>query len=228
MSQSISNFQYVGYLSDFLGTYHDIDMLTENYKCALSNYKNVSKKIKEYKQTFSFRNCILGWALLFGVLLLSFPLVLFCNVPLFSWFLFCAILSCVIIVISRIIYQKKVLPIHMKRLEGERNKARADGIAMYEALITHRTNLQALRDGIDERCSYPLSVYIMREAAKEGECSNIPQGVHYFNSRYKTLEESEEDASKSLKNNIDSEQTKAEQRQQFLDNLDETSRELFE
>lgn len=228
MSQTISNFQYVGYLSDFLGTYNDIDVLTEQYQVALNNYQNASKKLKEYQQTFSLRNCTIAWSMLFGIFLLSFPLVMFGKLTFMPWFLFCAILSCVIIVISRIIYQKKVLPIHTKRLEAERNKAKADGTALYEALIAHRTNLQALRDGIDERCSYPLSVYIMREAAKEGECANIPQGVHYFNSRYKTLEESTDASVQALKHSIDSEQAKADQRQQFLDTLDETSREFFE
>lgn len=229
MAQNITNFQYVGYLSDFLGTYNDIDALMEKYQNASSRLKQAAQKKDTYNQTFAWSNCALGWGIIAGALLVLFmPLVFLTKMSFLTLFVFCVILSCVIILISRAVYIKKVLPVHTSRLEAEINKAKTDGKAIYEALIAHRANLQAMKDGIDTKCAYPLSVYIMREAAKEGECSNIPQGVHYFTSRYKTLEEADDEESIKLKNSIDKEQDKAAQRQSFLDSLDETARELFE
>ena len=68
----------------------------------------------------------------------------------------------------------------------------------------------------------------MREAAKEGECSNIPQGIRYFKNRYRTLELSEDEASQTLKKRIDDEQERAVKRQAFLDALDESAQTLFQ
>ncbi len=225
---TITNFQYVGYLSDVLGIYNDIDTLTARYHAAKANFDGAKSAMKEYQSTFSFKNCILGWTLIFAGLMLTFPLLFIPGVKFGVWITFCALISCVIILLSKIIYQTKVLPLHRANLNIEIEKARRAYNASYESLVTHRHNLNEMREGIEEPCSYPLSLYIMCEAAKEGQCSNIPQGIRYFTNRYKTLEKANDEAFTALKANIDREQEKAKERQGFLDNLDETARTLFE
>lgn len=228
MANNISNFQYVGYLSDFLATYNDIDLLTAQYDCAKANFDNANKAIAEYKNTFSFRNCLIGFCIVFPCTLLTFPLALLLKMPVLLWIAFCALLASVIIVVSKIIYAKKVFPAHNTYLQDQRARAEQAYRDSYEKLIARRSNLCDLRGGIDEQCSYPLSIYLMREAAKEGECANIPQGVRYFKNRYKTLETATEESSQTLKRRIDAEQHRAEQRQAFLDNLDESAQTLFQ
>jgi hypothetical protein len=228
MTREMSNFQYVGYLSDFLSIYNEIDTLTQQYECAKKNYDNAQAALLDYKHTFSFVNCLYGFVFVFLCSLITFPLLFIPHVTIISWLLFCAILSCVIIVVSKFIYHKKVLPIHKSNINKATRAAEREYRKAYEALLAQRSNLQRMREGIHEKCVYPLSVYIMREAAKEGSCSNIPQGVNYFLNRYKTLETAEDEASVALKQNIDNEQSKATERQAFLENLDESAQSLFQ
>ena len=225
---NISNFQYVGYLSDFLATYNDIDMLTAEYNYAKANFDNANRVLEEYQQTFSWKNCCFGWILIFACLCLTFPIAILLSMPFWLWIIICAILASVIIVVSRIIYYKQVMPIHKSFLMNERTRAERIYKRSYESLIAHRSNLQDLRGDIDEQCSYPLSIFLMREAAKEGECSNIPQGIRYFKNRYKTLETASDESSQALKQRIDNEQYLAEQRQQFLETLDDSAQTLFQ
>ena len=228
MANAVSNFQYVGYLSDFLATYNDIDILTAQYECAKANYDNAQKALKNYQSTFSFRNCVLAWLVVFGCLLLTFPILFLPHTNIFVWLGFCAIIASVIIVMSRIIYHKKVLPVHRSVLQDELTRAEQAYRLSYETLVTRRSNLQDLRGELETQCTYPLSIYLMREAAKEGECSNIPQGIRYFKNRYRTLELAEDEASQTLKKRIDDEQERAVKRQAFLDALDESAQTLFQ
>jgi hypothetical protein len=228
MANAVSNFHYVGYLSDFLATYNDIDILTAQYECAKANYDNAQKALKEYQSTFSLKNCVLGWLLSFGCLLLTFPLLFLPNTNIIVWLAFCAILASVIIVMSKLIYNKKVLPVHRSTLQDELQRAEQVYRISYETLVARRSNLKELRGELETQCTYPLSIYLMREAAKEGECSNIPQGIRYFKNRYRTLELAEDEASQTLKKRIDDEQERAVKRQAFLDALDESAQTLFQ
>jgi hypothetical protein len=228
MRGNISNFQYVGYLSDFLATYNDIDVFTAQYNCAKENFDTAKQKLQEYNDTFSMKNCLLGWALIFGVLLLTFPVLFLPHTNVFVWLTLCAIIASVIIVVSKVVYTKKVLPIHRSILNDELNRAKESYGFAYEALIARRSNLNDLKGEIDEKCSQPLSIYLMREAAKEGECSNIPQGIRYYKSRYKTLESATDESSVNLKKRIDEAQSRAEARKVFLDGLDESAQTLFQ
>lgn len=228
MTGEMSNFQYVGYLSDFLSIYNEIDILTRQYECAKKNYDNAQSALKDYKNTFSFINCLYGLAFVFLCSLITFPILFIPYVTISSWLFFCAIISCVIIVVSKFIYHKKVLPLHKSNIQRATRVAEREYRKAYEALLTQRSNLQRMREGINEKCAYPLSVYIMREAAKEGACSNIPQGMNYFLNRYKTLEEAKDEASLALKQSIDKEQDKAMERQSFLETLDESAQSLFQ
>lgn len=229
MAQAVSNFQYVGYLSDVLQTYNDIDVLTAQFNCAKANYDNAKTALEEYENTFCLKNCILAWSMVFGaMLLLTCPLLLVPRSNWIVWLVFCAMIASVIIVVSKIIYQKKVFPVHRSFLEDERNRAETIYKKSYESLVARRANLQDLREGIEEQCTYPLSIYMMREAAKEGECSNIPQGIRYFKNRYKTLEIATEESSIHLKARIDNEHEKSKSRQDFLNNLDESAQTLFQ
>jgi hypothetical protein len=229
MAQAVSNFQYVGYLSDVLQTYNDIDVLTAQFNCAKTNYDNAQAALDEYKNTFCLKNCVLAWCMMMGVLLLlTCPFLFLPRTSIIAWLVFCALIASVIIVVSKLIYQKKVFPAHKSFLEDERNRAEVIYKKSYESLVARRANLQDLREGIEEQCTYPLSVYMMREAAKEGECSNIPQGIRYFKNRYKTLETATEESSISLKARIDNEQDKYKARQDFLVNLDEKAQTLFQ
>ena len=228
MAGEMSNFQYVGYLSDFLSIYNEIDALTAQYECAKKNYDNAQAALKEYSHTFSFINCLYGFCFVFLCSLITFPLLFISHITVPAWLIFCATLSCVIIVVSKFIYHKKVLPVHKSNIQKATRVAEREYRKAYEALLTQRSNLQRMREGLHERCTSPLSVYIMREAAKEGACSNIPQGVKYFLNRYKTLEEAEDDASLTLKQSIDKEQDKAIKQQSFLENIDESAKLLFQ
>jgi hypothetical protein len=67
----------------------------------------------------------------------------------------------------------------------------------------------------------------MLSAAKEGLCSNIPQGVVYFLSRYQVLSESELEADVELKSRIDAEKTRTQRLDTFLDALDEDAAFLY-
>ncbi len=228
MANAVSNFQYVGYLSDFLATYNDIDILTAQYNCAKANYDNAKRKLAEYQNTFSFKNCLIGWGMIFGVLLLTFPILFLPHTNFMVWLAFCAIIASVIIVMSKIIYNKKVLPVHRSTLQDELTRAEQVYRLSYETLVARRSNLKDLRGELDEQCTYPLSIYLMREAAKEGECSNIPQGIRYFKNRYRTLELSEEESAQALKKRIDEEQERAVIRQTFLNGLDDSAQTLFQ
>lgn len=227
MKQNISNFQYVGYLSDFLATYNDIDLLTDQYNCAKENFDNANKAIKEYEETFSLKNCCIAWLIVFPITLLTLPLTILLSCPIFLWVMFCAVITSVIIVMSKIIYSKKVFPIHQAFLLDERSRAEHIYQTSYEKLVACRSNLRDLCGDIDEQCSYPLSIYLMREAAKEGECANIPQGIRYFKNRYKTLEISSDESAQALKKRIDNEQQLASKRRDFLEKLDEDAQTLF-
>ena len=102
MANAVSNFQYVGYLSDFLATYNDIDILTAQYECAKANYDNAQKALKNYQSTFSFRNCLLAWLVVFGCLLLTFPILFLPHTNIFVWLGFCGIIASVIIVTANL------------------------------------------------------------------------------------------------------------------------------
>lgn len=223
-----TNFQYVGYLGDFLNTYNSIDELTESFQSTKQNYENAQKLLEEYENTFSVRNCIMGFLLLFIIFLLvtSIPVFLQIVNPLL-WLCFCAISSCVIIFLSRFMYNQKVLPTHRTTLQYELSRFQDTFEKVYNDLIAQRSNLHNMSEGIDEQCTYPLSIYIMREAAKEGECSNIPQGIRYFNSRYKTLETATDDFSCTLKESIDEEKQASDKRREFLEALDDIARSLY-
>jgi hypothetical protein len=228
MANAISNFQYVGYLSDFLAAYNDVDIHTAQYKCAKTNYDNATQKLQEYQNTFCFANCCIGWAVIFGVLLLTFPVLFLPHTNVLIWIAFCALFASVIIVMSKFIYNKKVLPVHRSNLQDEIARAEQIYRQSYETLVARRSNLVDLRGELDAQYTHPLSIYLMREAAKEGECSNIPQGIRYVKNRYHTLEIAEDAQSQSLKKRIDDERERAEKRQFFLDSLDESAQSLFQ
>lgn len=228
MANAISNFQYVGYLSDFLAAYNDVDMQTAQYNCAKANYDNATQKLKEYQNTFSLGNCCLGWAVIFGASLLTFPVLFLPHTNVFVWLTFCALFASVIIVMSKFIYHKKVLPIHRTALQTELTRAEQQYRQSYEILVARRSNLVDLRGELEAQYTHPLSIYLMREAAKEGECSNIPQGIRYVKNRYHTLEITDDAQSQALKKRIDDEQERAVKRQGFLDTLDESAQTLFQ
>ena len=226
---AITNFQYVGFLGDFLNTYNSIDILTEQFELAKTNYDAATQKLEEYKKTFCLKNCILGFFALYGIiLLLTFPFMFLETTRVVIWLPFCAIIACVIIVLSKILYTTRVLPTHSAHLQNAVNRAKRNYERTYNQLIAHRNNLETMCEGMPEHCAYPLSIYIMREAAKEGECGNIPQGIRYFTERYKTLEQLDDEASVNLKTRIDHEKALSDLRQQFLNELDEMARTLFE
>lgn len=228
MANAVSNFQYVGYLSDFLAAYNDIDVQTAQYNCAKANYDNATKKLQEYQDTFSIENCLVGWVATFGMSLLTFPILFLPHTNILIWLAFCALFTSVIIVMSKVIYHKKVLPIHRSVLQGEIARAEQAYRQSYEALLTRRSNLMDLKGELEDVYTHPLSIYLMREAAKEGECSNIPQGIKYVKNRYHTLELSEDESAQSLKKRIDDEHAQAIKRQAFLDTLDESAQTLFQ
>lgn len=229
MASSVVNFQYIGYLGDFLNTYNDIDSLTDEFQCAKYNYETAQEKLKEYEARFSKKNCIVGilcmWLILFA---LMSPTLLIPRVSVIPTIIFCGMLACVIILVSSILYRNKVLPKHKANLSDEVSRARVAYEKAYKALVDRRSNLAEMQEGMDEQCSYPLSIYIMREAAKEGACSNIPQGVRYFRERYRTLEGSHDELAVGLKHSIDNEKTISDNRREFLDTLDENARTLFD
>lgn len=227
--KGITNFQYVGYLGDFLNTYNSIDELTEQFQLSKENYDAAKNKLSEYKQTFCLRNCVIGFFVIYILLLiLTSPIFFLPTATVLYWLVICAIPAFVIILVSKIIYRNRVLPTHQAVLEDEINRAQTLYSKTYEMLLIHRSNLNELRDGIEAPCTYPLSIYIMREAAKEGECSNIPQGIRYFNERYKTLELADDEESIQLKQHIDQEQAASDARQTLLYELDDMARTLFD
>lgn len=225
---AVSNFQYVGYLSDFLAAYNDVDMQTAQYNCAKANYDNATQKLEEYQNTFSAANCLIGWVVIFGASLLTFPVLFLPHTNIFIWLIFCALFASVIIVMSKFIYHKKVLPVHRSALQDEIMRAEQAYRNSYEILVARRSNITDLRGELDAQYTHPLSIYLMREAAKEGECSNIPQGIRYVKNRYRTLERTEDEQSQALKKRIDNEQERAVKRQAFLDALDESAQTLFQ
>lgn len=227
MSQQTTNFQYVSYLTDFLYTYGDIEINSAKFECSKKNFDSAATALKSYRETFSLVNCLWGWLLIFLCSLISFPLLFIPGVKFLPWISICALFSCVIIVLSKIAYHKRVLPIHTGTLNEELRASKEIYEKSYEILIAHRSNLKRMCEGMDERCSYPLSIYIMREAAKEGCCNNIPQGMRYFNDRYRTLAESTDIEELALKHRIDSEHERSEERQSFLLSLDEYARTLY-
>ena len=229
MAISKPNFQYIGYLGDFLTIYHNIDVLSKEFECAKYNYDKAKEKLDEYNNRFSMPNCIVACAFLFAILfVINIPFILFLRANAAFIFAFCAILSCVIIFMNKVLYTKRVLPKHRSTLQDEVNRAKDTYEKAYNALITERSNLRDMIEGLDENCTYPLPIYIMREAAKEGSCVNIPQGVKYFNGRYQALSESSEESLIKLKERIDKERASSIAQKDFLDNLDEKAKTLFE
>lgn len=228
MAGTIKNFQYIGYLSDFITTHYNIDVLIDKFSCAKYNYDNINNAKKVYSNTFSFKNCIIGWIMIFACTLITFPLLFLPGATVFPWLVFCAILSSVIIVASKIVYKRKVLPIHFRHLKSEEVKSKRMYEVAYKALLIQRDNLYGMQEGIDEECTYPLSLYIMLKAAKQGDCANIPQGIKYFQSKYKALSSMENEDFTKLKENIDAEQSRAANVQQFLNNIDNHAQSLFD
>ena len=227
MPNGISNFQYVYYLSDFLRIYDTIRKLRETFEDQEIKLTQANNKLQARSSAMSLSACLIGWLILFIGAMFSFPILFTGAINGWLWLGLCTGIPCVIIFACKILYTKNVYPVYKNRLEGKIEKIRLDGQKMYRDIAKQKEALQAMKLGMDERCAYPLSLYIMREAAKNGECSNIPQGVHYFTARYETLSTTQDSNLKMLKQNIDNEQSRAEELQAFLDALDERAAVFF-
>lgn len=225
-----ANFQYQGYLTDVLQTYNQIETLMQRYKALKETVDNGETLIAQYRRALSLPRCFMLGIAVFTILSFILGAVLWLLIKQFFTIpslIFCGIITCVIIVAGKIFYHKKVLPVHIKNIQSKTRSAKAQAKRAYESLVQYREILQELNKNIDEQCTYPLSVYIMLSAAKEGLCSNIPQGVVYFLSRYQVLSESELEADVELKSRIDAEKIRTQGMDTFLDALDEDAAFLY-